>query len=167
MDTWEIAGHTLEYIDALHQYIVDGICVPSITQLLKIKFGQKYAGISAETLQNAADKGIRVHEAIEKFEKYGIIDKSCKELKNYKFLKKLYKFECLDNEVPIILFDNEIPVAAGRLDLCLKINNEFGLADIKRTAVLDREYIGYQLNLYRIGYKQCYGIDINFLKGIK
>ena len=50
--------------------------------------------------------------------------------------------------------------------MCLKINNEFGLADIKRTAVLDREYIGYQLNLYRIGYKQCYGIDINFLKGI-
>ena len=37
--TKEIAGHTLEYIDDSHTYLVDGVIVPSITQILKLKFG--------------------------------------------------------------------------------------------------------------------------------
>lgn len=165
MDTWEIKGHTLEYIDELHQYLVDGVCVPSITQILKAKFGNKYNGISKEVLDNAAKKGTAVHESIENFEKLGI-DINIPELRNYKFLKNHYNFECLDNEVPIILFRDGKPIASGRLDLVLKLENgDTALGDIKRTAVLDKEYLAYQLNLYRIGYQQCYGIEIKALKG--
>lgn len=166
LPTWEIAGHTLEYIDEIHQYLVDGVCVPSITQILKIKFGNKYDNVDKEVLESAAKKGTRVHEAIENFEKWKIDDKCCEELRNYKFLKKQYKFKCLDNEVPIILFKDNIPIAAGRLDLVLEIDKKIGLGDIKRTSVLDKEYLGYQLNLYRIGYFQCYGVKTEFLKGI-
>lgn len=166
IESWEIRGHTLEYIDSLHQYLVDGECVPSITQILKVKFGNKYAGISKETLDNAAKKGTKVHEAIEYFEKYNVNDINCKELRNYKFLKKQFKFKCLDNEVPIILFKDGIPIAAGRLDLVLELENgNISLGDIKRTSVLDKEYLAYQLNLYRIGYQQCYEIEIKELKG--
>lgn len=166
MDTWEIKGHTLEYIDEIHQYLVDGVCVPSITQILKVKFGNKYNGISKEVLDNAAKKGTEVHESIENYEKLGI-DINISELKNYKFLKKHYNFECLDNEVPIILFQDNEPIAAGRLDLVLKLENgDTALGDIKRTSVLDKEYLAYQLNLYRIGYQQCYGIEIKALKGL-
>ena len=39
MNSWEIAGHTLEYFDDTHEYLVDGLLVPSITQILKYKFG--------------------------------------------------------------------------------------------------------------------------------
>lgn len=39
MMTNYIAGHTLEYYDEDHVYICDGIVVPSITQILKVKFG--------------------------------------------------------------------------------------------------------------------------------
>lgn len=166
MDTWEIKGHTLEYIDKIHQYLVDGVCVPSITQILKVKFGNKYNGISKEVLDNAAKKGTAVHESIENFEKLGI-DINILELKNYKFLKRYYNFECLDNEVPIILFQDNEPIAAGRLDLVLKLENgDTALGDIKRTSVLDKEYLAYQLNLYRIGYQQCYEIEIKALKGL-
>lgn len=166
MESWEIKGHTLEYIDEIHQYIIDGLCVPSITQILKIKFGNKYAGISAETLQKAAEKGTKVHEAIENFEKWKIEDIGCQELKDYKFLKRQYKFECRDNEVPIILFKDGKPIAAGRLDLVLEMKLDLGLGDIKRTATLDKEYLAYQLNLYRIGFMQCYEKEIKFLKGL-
>ena len=166
METWEIAGHILEYIDETHEYICDGICVPSITQILKMKFGNKYNNISKEVLYKAAEQGTRVHEAIEDYEKWKIEDITCRELKDYKFLKRQYKFKCLDNEVPIILFKDEQPIAAGRLDLCLELNHEFGLGDIKRTSVLDKEYLGYQLNLYRIGFKQSYGKEAKFLKGL-
>ncbi len=166
METWEIKGHILEYIDETHQYLVDGICVPSITQILKVKFGKKYEGIDEAILKKASEKGTRVHEAIENYEKLKLEDVTCRELKDYKFLKKQYKFECLDNEVPIILFKDNEPISAGRLDLVLEMDKEMGLGDIKRTSTLDKEYLGYQLNLYRIGYKQSYDQEAKFLKGI-
>ncbi len=166
METFEIAGHTLEYIDETHNYLVDGICVPSITQILKIKFGNKYNGVPKAILNKAAEQGTAVHKAIEDYEQKGIDNKDCQELKDYKFLKKSYKFECKDNEVPIILFKDDEPIAAGRLDLVLQIGDKTGLGDIKRTSVLDKDYLAYQLNLYRIGYRQSYGIEAEFLKGL-
>lgn len=165
METWNIKGYELEYIDETHTYLVDGVIMPSITQILKVKFGNKYAGVSAEVLQNAAEKGTAVHEAIEMYCKTGE-EIDLKEVKNFKFLQKQYKFEVVDNEVPIILFKDDEPIAAGRLDLVLKIDDVIGGGDIKRTSSLDKEYLAYQLNLYRIGYRQCYGIEWEFLKGL-
>ena len=166
METWEIKGHVVEYIDESHIYLVDGIILPSITQILKVKFGNKYQGISKEVLEQAAERGTRVHEAIENWYKLKVEDVSCKELRNMKFLQKQYKFEVIDNEVPIILFKDNKPIACGRLDLVLEENDKLGLGDIKRTSTLDKEYLAYQLNLYRIGYKQSYGIETKFLRGV-
>lgn len=165
METWKIKGYIVEYIDETHQYLVDGICVPSITQILKIKFGNKYNNVNDNVLKNASEKGTQVHEAIEKLCKTGEVEE-LKEVKNFMFLQKNYKFEVIDNEVPVILFKNDKPIACGRLDLVLKIDDLIGGGDIKRTSVLDKEYLAYQLNLYRIAYKQCYDIDWKFLKGL-
>ncbi len=172
MEQWEINGVTLEYIDETHTYIVDGVIVPSITQMLQIKFGNKYNGVSRATLDNAAAKGTEVHRAIERYCKYDE-DSNLKEVRNFKFLQKHYGFEICDNEVPVILFKDNEPIAAGRLDLVLESKDQkIGLADIKRTATLDKNYLAYQLNLYRIAYMQCYSdiyiqpFDIEFLKGI-
>ena len=165
MNTWEIKGHVLEYFDDTHTYLVDGIIVPSITQILKIKFKNKYSGVDKKVLNRASERGTEVHEAIEKLCKTGEAE-DLKEVKNFIFLQKQYKFNTIDNEVPIILFREETPVGAGRLDLVLEENNELGLGDIKRTSVLDKEYLAYQLNLYRIGYQQCYDKEIKFLKGL-
>ena len=165
MEPWEIKGYIVEYIDETHQYLVDGICVPSITQILKIKFGNKYNNVNDNVLKNASEKGTQVHEAIEKLCKTGEVEE-LKEVKNFMFLQKHYKFEVIDNEVPVILFKNDKPIACGRLDLVLKIDDLIGGGDIKRTSVLDKEYLAYQLNLYRIAYKQCYDIDWKFLKGL-
>ena len=165
-DTWEIRGHTVEFIEDSHIYLCDGIILPSITQILKIKFKSKYDGIPKEVLERASELGTRVHKAIEEFEQYNFNDVGCTELRNYKFLKKTYKFECLNNEVPVILFKDNEPVACGRLDLVLEENGEVGLGDIKRTSTLDKEYLTYQLNLYRIAYQQCYDTNITFLRGV-
>lgn len=165
MNTWTIKGHTLEYIDETHSYICDGILIPSITQIMKIKFGNKYSGVSKEVLNRAAERGTKVHEAIEKLCKTGEVE-DIKEVKNFMFLQKQYKFEVQENEVPIIIFRNDVPICAGRLDLVLNMKGLVGGGDIKRTSSLDKEYLAYQLNLYRIGYRQCYGIEWQFLKGL-
>ena len=165
MEQWEINGGVLEYIDETHTYIYDGIVLPSITQLLKVKFGGKYDGIPKATLERAAELGTAVHKAIEDYERQGI-ETDLLELRNYKFLKKAHGFDCLDNEVPVVLFHDGEAVAAGRLDLVLAEKDCMGLGDVKRTSTLDKQYIAYQLNCYRRAYMQCYGTDISFLRGV-
>ena len=165
MEQWEIKGGVLEYIDETHTYLYDGIVLPSITQLLKCKFGGKYDGIPKATLERAADMGTAVHKAIEDYEQQGI-ESDLPELRNFKFLKKAYQFECVDNEVPVVLFKDGEAVACGRLDLVLKEDIGLGLGDVKRTSTLDKKYLTYQLNCYRTAFTQCYGYPVSFLRGI-
>lgn len=164
-ETFEIKGYYVEYMEDTHTYLVDGIELPSITQILKIKFGNKYDGISKEVLNRAAELGTLMHQAIQDYEEKGT-ETDLKELHNYKFLKKHYKWECIANEVPIILFKDGDPIACGRIDEVIKIGNDYGLMDFKRTSALDKEYLCYQLNLYRIAYQQCYDTEIKQLKGL-
>ena len=166
IESWNIAGGLLEYIDESHTYIFNGVILPSITQILKVKFGNKYLGVSNSTLERAANLGTEVHKAIEDYETKGIENIELKELRNYVFLKVRNNFKCLKNEVPIVLFLDDKPVAAGRVDLILEQNGQVGIADIKRTSTFDKEYVAYQTNLYRIGYQQSYGVDITFLRGL-
>ena len=161
----DINGRCLEYIENGHIYLVDGILVPSITQILKFKFGGMYEGINKNVLKKASERGTYIHEAIEKYCRYGEDDGS-KEVHDFKFLEKRYGFEVLDNEVPVILEKDGNPIGAGRLDLVLEINGHIGGADIKTTSTLHKEYVAYQLNLYRIAYRQSYGEEWEFLKAI-
>jgi len=164
-ERWRLRGHILEYYDDTHTYLVDGIEVDSVTQILKTRFGAKYARVDNETLKRAADKGTAVHEAIERYCTQGL-ESDLIEVRNFKFLQKLYDFTVIDNEVPVILFKDEKPIAAGRLDMVIRIGDKLGGADIKRTSTLDKEYIAYQLNLYRIAYRQTYGKEWEFLRAI-
>lgn len=164
--TTEIRGHTLEYIDEGHIYLVDGVIVPSITQILKVKFGNKYDHVDRATLQRASEAGTRVHEAIELYCKRDIEIDGVPELRGFKFLERQYRFEVMENELPVILFDGDEPISAGRMDMVVRMDDQIGLADIKRTSTLDKEYLFYQLNLYGIAYRQCHGVPVDFLRGI-
>ena len=85
-------------------------------------------------------------------------------------------FEVVENETPVILYKDNGPIAAGRLDLVIRMRmksdngntgwDAIGGADIKRTSALDKDYLAYQLNLYRIAYRQSYGVEWEFIRGI-
>lgn len=167
MESWEIKGRTLEFIPSEHLYICDGIIVQSVTQLLKRKFGGKYDGISTEVLSTAAERGTRIHKAIEEYCKTGR-NEDTPEVRDFKFLQHHYNFMVYGNEMPIIL-DFAGDTYAGRLDLILNMNPAdpcYAVADIKTTSTLDKDYLGHQLNLYRLGVEQCYDISIQKLYGI-
>ena len=168
MESWQIKDYTLEYDDDTHTYIVDGVIVPSVTQILGVKFGNKYDHVNRSVLDIAAARGTKIHKAIEEYCTHGK-DTGLKEVRNFRFLKAYYGLDILENEVPIIIFKDDTPIAAGRLDMVF--NKHVGasgkcIADIKTTSVLDKEYLTYQLNLYRMGYMQSYGGDISDLYGI-
>lgn len=162
--TTEINGHCLEFFEDGHIYLCDGIEIPSITQILKVRFGNKYRNIPKDVLKQASEAGIAVHDAIEQYCKHGT-DSFLPELRNFVFLQKKYEFSVIGNEIPVILFDPE-PIAAGRLDLLITEKGKFGIADIKRTSSLDKDYLFYQLNLYRIAYAQSYDREATFLRAI-
>lgn len=154
----------LEYTAADHKYKVNRVPVPSITELLTVRFGHKYDGIPEDTLKRAAEAGTRMHEAVENY--INGVDDGSEEVRNFRFLMKQYNLTPTDSEIPVILFRDGEPVAAGRTDLILEKDGQTGLGDLKRTSTLDRVYLTYQLNLYRAAYEQTYGIPVMFLAGI-
>lgn len=163
METFSIKGVTLEYFDDTHTYLYDGLMLPSVTQILGVKYKNDYANVPPAVLENASKRGTAVHKAIENFNVSGYDDGS-EAVRNFKFLQKQYGFEVLDSELPIVIFKDDMPIACGRLDMTMLIDGQTGIADIKTVSALNKEKIAYQLNLYRIGLMQSYGVDAKFLK---
>lgn len=163
METFRIKGGTLEYFDETHTYLYDGLMLPSVSQILGTKYRNEYASVPPAVLNNAAQRGTSVHKAIENFNVSGYDDGS-EAVRNFKFLQKQYGFEVLDSELPIVIFKDDMPIACGRLDMTMLMDGQTGIADIKTVSVLNKEKIAYQLNLYRIGLMQSYGVDAQFLK---
>ena len=161
--TWNIKGHIVEFIDDIHQYLVDGCMVDSVSRILETKFKGEYKNVPPAVLNNAAQRGTAVHKAIENYNNSGYDDGS-EAVRNFKFLQKQYGFEVLDSELPIVIFKDDFPIACGRLDMTMLIDGQTGIADIKTVSALNKEKIAYQLNLYRIGLMQSYGVDAKFLK---
>lgn len=163
METYKIGSGTLEYYDETHTYLYDGIILPSVTQILSFKYPNDYANVPKDILQRAGERGTAVHKSIEVFNRTGY-DDGTQAVRDFKFLQRQYGFEVLDTELPLVLFDDGVPVACGRLDMTYDSFGAIGIADIKTNSVLNLEKIAYQLNLYRIGLKQSYNVDARFLR---
>ena len=163
METFSIKGGTLEFFPETHTYLYDGLMLSSVTQILGVKFRNDYASVPPAVLDNAAKRGTAVHKAIENYNNSGYDDGS-EAVRNFKFLQKQYGFEVLDSELPLVLFKDNMPIACGRLDMTMLMDGETGIADIKTVSALNKDKIAYQLNLYRIGLMQSYGVDAKFLK---
>ena len=143
----------IEYLDQDHVYLYNGEIIPSVTQILSFIFPDKYKDIPEHILKNKSQYGTKIHEAIEKFESEGIIEKldyiQEASFNQYLRLKKEHKIEVIDQEQIIHYKD----IYAGRYDISGHVNGEYSLIDIKTTAELDLEYCKYQLNLYRFAHK--------------
>ena len=163
METFNIKGGTLEYFDDTHTYLYEGLMLPSVSRILETKFNGEYKNVPPAVLNNAAQRGTAVHKAIENYNNSGYDDGS-EAVRNFKFLQKQYGFEVLDSELPLVIFKDDMPIACGRLDMTMLMDGETGIADIKTVSTLNKEKIAYQLNLYRIGLMQSYGVDAKFLK---
>ena len=108
--TYEYENYTLEFDDETHRYIVNGIITPSVSKLLSLKFDD-YPNVPKAVLQAAADRGTEMHKAIEVYEKTGK-ESDLQEFRNYLFLKKHFKIENIENELPVAYFEDGLPVFA-------------------------------------------------------
>ena len=145
----------LEYIEETHQYLYNGILVPSVSGILhKYLFKDKYKDVPEYILKAKAQYGSQLHEAIETLEKDNIlIDKLNEQqkssIKQYLDIKEQNNLEVIKQE-EMVCYKG---IYAGRFDIYGKVQNILSLCDIKTTVELDLEYCKYQLNLYRFAHK--------------
>jgi len=159
--SYSIRGHSVVFHEESHEYFVDGVKVPSVTEILgrysRLHGLDDYADIPQDVLRRAAARGTALHKEIEEYEKQGVRGFS-EEFGNYLPLKIRHGVKVVASELPVLIFDDSgKPVCAGRLDLLATINGDAALGDIKRTSRLYPKKVSLQLNLYRIGCIQSYG----------
>nr|DAJ86926.1 MAG TPA: PD-(D/E)XK nuclease superfamily protein [Caudoviricetes sp.] len=159
--TYEYENYTLEFDDEAHRYIVNGIITPSVSKLLSLKFDD-YPNVPKAVLQAAADRGTEMHKAIEVYEKTGK-ESDLQEFRNYLFLKKHFKIENVENELPVAYFEDGLPVFAGTIDQVCRIDGVPAINDFKRVSAPNKEKIAYQVNLYRLAYNQTFGVEVKAL----
>ena len=162
---FEKSDIALEFVEDEHIYLANGVIVPSVTQIMQASFPDKYAGIAYSRLQAAAERGTAIHRVVEGYVNYGVSTPLTDELRGYRFLERTYGFKSVTAEMPLIYCQRGKPVFAGRMDLLLD-DGGTTLADIKTTAILDKEWLKVQLNLYLLAFEQCYGEKVTGLKGI-
>ena len=158
---YEYENYTLEFDDETHRYIVNGIITPSVSKLLSLKFDD-YPNVPKAVLQAAADRGTEMHKAIEVYEKTGK-ESDLQEFRNYLFLKKHFKIENVENELPVAYFEDGLPVFAGTIDQVCRIDGVPAINDFKRVSAPNKEKIAYQVNLYRLAYNQTLGVEVKAL----
>lgn len=149
----------IEFDKENHIYTMYGKEVPSVTQILKEVFPNKYDGIPPEILEKKAQYGTELHEYIEVIEKkkpknplayikrYFQPDMYQEEsIKQYLKIKEKNKIKVIANE-KLVFYGLYY---CGTLDMLAKVNDKLAIIDIKTTAKLDETYVAYQDSLYEM-----------------
>lgn len=145
----------IEFIDESHTYIKNGIIVPSVSDILKFIFPNKYDGIPRHILNAKAEWGTHIHDAIEKYnngEEFNLTPLEMQTFNEYVRLKKEHDIKVLSQE-EMISYGYEY---CGRLDSISIVDGYVTLLDYKTTSKLDKESLSWQLSMYALGKGQEY-----------
>lgn len=156
----------LVFNESKHQYSVNGLVLPSVTQILKPLSSEIYDLIDSHVLEKAAAKGTSVHYATELFDLYGI-EEIDEENRGYLEAYKRFKKE---NNVLLVEVEKQLfhPTLyyAGTIDRIVKINNKRVLLDIKTTEKTHKELVSVQVSAYQeLAYRN--GIEVDDLAVLK
>ena len=142
----EFAKPNVVFDESNHTYTnADGKELSGVTALLKRQlFANKYKGVDDSTLAKAAERGNLVHRTIEAYESLGVGADSRPEIRDYINLKKENGYKVIATE---FLVSDEENVASSIDIVCEK--DGIVLVDVKCTSSLDREYLSWQLSIYK------------------
>lgn len=146
----ELAESQVKFEPVNHIYMLNESLLQGVTGLIQRKcFPGEYDNVPDNVLAKAAERGHRVHTAIELYDDYGTTTEDCPELEAYmaEQAKGTYKWlqKPLDSEY--IVSDNQ--KYASAIDKVYATKGGVILADIKTTYKLNKEYVSWQLSIYR------------------
>lgn len=137
----------LQFNKELHEYSLDGKNIPSVSEIMKPLTVEYYKKIPTYILNKARDRGIKVHEAIELYILFGVIDEEVEEyIEQFKDFIEKHDFKVTHTE--LMLTDG---IYAGTIDLIVETpENKRMLIDIKTTNKINESLISVQLNAYNL-----------------
>lgn len=138
----------LLFFDDTHKYQVDGETLPSVSEIIRFISREVYGIVAQYTLDNAAERGKKVHKYCENLDKFGTVD--CEEdLVSYveaymQFLKDhTPEWSVIEQSMhhPELMY-------AGTIDRAGLVNGKKSLVDIKTSYAIQKPLISAQLNAY-------------------
>lgn len=139
----------LIFFDQGHKYTLDGEEVPSVSELCRFLSREVYGTVAQYTLDQAADRGIRVHKACEALDVYGQVNVT-EDIAPYvtAYLKFRREHEVAWNMVERSLA-HQTERYAGTIDRYGTLDGGKALVDLKSTYTVHKRMATAQLNLYR------------------
>lgn len=142
-----------------HVYLLDGIRIPSVTELMRPMTATYYKTVNEDTLANAATKGTAVHEAAENYIKFGLVDID-EEYKGYiDAFTGWYDSRKPDPVASEMKFYHKILRYGGTADLLCILGGRLALVDYKTTSEISRMLVGVQLEAYKQALRS-HGIEV-------
>jgi len=133
--------------------------LPSVTQILRFVSNEMYKDVPLHVLENAADKGSRVHEAIEMMAKYGWMEADTEILGYmlaYQEWEKEHNYETVATEYMVY---HGKRMYAGRIDRLFMDGNDLCIMDIKTSQQVYKLLTAAQLYGYSEALKS-HGIQV-------
>ena len=132
-------------LDEHHIYRLDGVVLPSVSEIMKPLTEAYYSDIDESVMETARIRGSMVHEAIENYIHFGIYDPAAEEyVKHFIAWQEKFKPSIIMTE---IMFTNG--VYAGTIDMYCMIGGRMVLVDLKVTSKINRELLEVQLAAYK------------------
>lgn len=147
-----------EFDEENHIYRLDGTILPSVSEIIKPIHEKVYESISPHTLETAADRGTRVHRAIEFWNKYGFrnLDEDCKGYIDayIKFRNEHPNWKLLNSELRTY---HKNLLYGMTIDEIYQTEKGIIINDIKTTSQAHLDVWGVQLGGYKAGYENQFG----------
>jgi hypothetical protein len=145
----ELKQSQVIYDPVPHTYTLDGKQLKGITAIIKERiFPDEYANVPEATLKAAAERGTRIHQALELYDTTGITTEDCTEFMNYLGERDNHPFMHHHLATEYVVSDGREYASAIDKVYADEDGESVILADIKTTYKLNKDYVSWQLSVY-------------------
>lgn len=151
----------LLFFDENHTYELDGVKLPSVSEIIRFISREEYGDINQFTLDIASNRGTSVHKACEQLFKFGeaeITEDIAGYVKAFIDWKKKCGIDILQMEKALACEDY-----AGTVDIIGVIEDEHVIVDLKTVSTVKKTLVKAQLNGYKRLVEEKYGSNIKHL----
>ena len=136
----------IEFNKDKHEYKVDGVVLPSVSQIMQPLSQQYYSKIPEKIMEQARNRGSKVHEAIDDYITFGIFNEEYKlYVQQFVLFMQNQGWTIVGNE--LMFTNNEY---CGTLDLLMvDENGDYHVVDIKVTSKINQKLLEVQLYAYK------------------
>lgn len=150
----------LSFEEERHIYKLDGVEIPSVSTIMKPLSASLYDGVDDEVMRRAQERGTAVHNAIENYLKFGIVDIA----EEYQGYMDAFLSWYGENDVKPLATESRVYHKtlryAGTADMPAIVNGQVICVDFKTSSSVNKMLTGIQLEGYAKAY-ESHGVNFD------